>query len=181
MAEFFSEHLYIIAQIIGFCAMGVAIIAYQNNKHKNILLLMILCCSLWCLHFGLLGHWTAVAMNGMNVVRNVVFCFRDRKWCQSNIIPVIFIVLSLILTIFTYEDLWSIVPFIASIFAIVSTWQTDAKMLRYLTIPICILWFSYNLSHGSWAGTANECFAFTSIIVAIIRYDVLKKEEKTKE
>jgi len=178
MAEFFTEHLYIVAQIIGFCAMGVAIVAYQNNKHKNILLLMVLCCTLWSVHFALLGHWTAVAMNAMNVVRNIVFCFRDRKWGNSRAIPVIFIVLTIIMTVLTYEDWWSIVPFVASIFAIISTWQTDAKMLRYLTIPICILWFSYNLSHGSWAGTANECFAFTSIVVAIIRYDILKKEEK---
>lgn len=179
MADFFRDNLYIIAQIIGFCAMGVAIIAYQNNKHKNILLLMVLCCTLWCLHFGLLGHWTAVAMNGMNVLRNILFSFRDKKWMQSNIWVAVFILMSLVLTVVTYENLWSVVPFVASIFAIISTWQTDAKMLRYLTIPICVLWFSYNLSHGSWAGTANECFAFTSIVVAIIRYDILKKEKKS--
>lgn len=177
MLDFLHEHIYIIAQIIGFCAMGVAIAAYQNNKHKNILLLMVLCCTLWCVHFGLLGHWTAVAMNAMNVVRNIVFTFRNKKWCKSIAIPIIFIALSLVLTVVTYEDLWSIVPFIASIFAVISTWQTDAKMLRYLTIPICALWFSYNLSHGSWAGTVNECLALTSIIIAIIRYGILKKEK----
>lgn len=182
MIEFLTEHLYIIAQIVGFCAMGVAIIAYQNNKHKNILLLMVLCCTLWCVHFGMLGSWTAVAMNALNVVRNIVFCFRGKKkWADSIAVPAVFILLSLIMTVVTFKnDWWNIVPFIASIFAVISTWQTDAKMLRYLTIPICILWFSFNFSHGSWAGSANEVFAFTSIIVAIIRYDILKKEEKKK-
>lgn len=178
MAEFFQEHINIIAQAVGFCAMAVAIMMYQSNKHKNILLLMMLCSSLWCLHFGLLGHWTAVAMNGLNVVRNVVFCYREKKWASSNAVPAIFIVLSLILTVVTYEDLWSVVPFIASVFAIISTWQTDTKKLRFLTIPVCICWFSYNLFHNSWAGMANEVFALSSIIVAIIRYDILKKEEK---
>ena len=178
MAEFFSEHLNIISQLFGFAAMAVAIIMYQKNSHKRILRLMILCCTLWCIHFGLLGHWTAVAMNGMNVARNIVFCFRDRKWGNSRIIPAAFIVISFVLMILTYEERWSILPFAASVFAVISTWQTDPKKLRYLTIPICVLWFSYNLSHGSWAGTANEIFAFSSIVVAIIRYDILKKEEK---
>ena len=178
MFDFFQEHINIIAQIVGFCAMAVAIIMYQSNKHKNILLLMILSSSLWCAHFGLLGHWTAVAMNGLNVIRNIVFCFRGRKWADSNIIPVIFIVLSLGLTVLTYEDWWSIVPFIASVFAITSVWQTDTKKLRLLTIPVCVCWFSYNIFHNSWAGSANEAFTFISIIVAIIRYDILKKEEK---
>lgn len=144
-------------------------------------MLMVLCCTLWCVHFGLMGHWTAVAMNALNVVRSFVFCFRDKKWVSSKIVPAVFIALSAMLTVLTYENLWSIVPFAASIFAVISTWQTDPKKLRYLTIPVCICWFTYNTVNGSWAGMANEIFAFTSIIVAIVRYDVLKKEEKVKK
>lgn len=180
MVEFFQTHIYIIAQIFGFGAMAVAIVMYQSNKHKNILLLMMLCSTLWCVHFGLLGHWTAVAMNGLNVVRNIVFCFRERKWGQSNLIPILFIVISLILTIFTYEDLWSVVPFIASIFAITSVWQTNTKILRFLSVPVCICWFVYNIFHDSWAGTANEAFTLISLTIAIVRYDILKKTEVKK-
>lgn len=175
--EFFTEHLNLVAQVIGFCAMAVAIIMYQNNKHKNILMLMVLCSTLWCVHFGLLGHWTAVAMNGLNVVRSAVFCFRDKKWVSSKFMPAVFILLSAILTAVTYENLWSVVPLVASVFSVISTWQTDPKKLRYLTIPVCVCWFTYNTVNGSWAGMANEIFAFTSIIVAIVRYDVLKKED----
>lgn len=178
MAEFFNEHITLIAQAFGFCAMAVGIITFQTNKRKRILTYMIVGCVLWCIHFSLLGHWTAVAMNGLNVVRNIVFCFRDKKWGKSNVIPVLFIAASLVLTIVTYDDLWSLLPFFASIFAIISTWQTNTKVLRFMTIPINISWFTYNITHNSWAGAANECFVFVSIIVAIIRYDILKKEEK---
>lgn len=181
MTGFFTEHMSLLIQIVGFCAMAVAIMMYQSNKHRNILMLMILCSTLWCVHFELMGHWTAVAMNGLNVVRNIVFCFRDKKLLNSNIVPAVFITLSAILTVLTFENLWSVVPFVASIFAIISTWQTDPKKLRYLTIPVCICWFTYNTVNGSWAGMANETFALTSIVVAIIRYDVLKKEEKAKK
>lgn len=179
--EFFEENFNLITQIVGFCAMAVSIMMYQCNRHRNILLLMILCSTLWCTHFGLLGHWTAVAMNGMNVVRSIVFCFRDKIKVGGKAVPVFFIVLSAILTAVTFEDMWSLVPLVASVFAITGTWQTDPKRLRRLTIPVCLCWFFYNIFHNSWAGTANEVFTFCSIIVAIVRYDVLKRKEKSKD
>lgn len=180
MADFLASNINIIAQIFGFGAMGVAILSYQFNKHKSIMLLMVLCTSLWCCHFLCLGLYTAFAINFINLIRSIVYTMRDKKWTQHIAVPISFLIVSLALTVLTYKDLTSILPFIASIFAIFGNWQTNTKRLRFLTLPVCICWFTYNMINGSIPGALNEAFTATSIIVAFIRYDVLKKEEKSK-
>ena len=36
MTEFFAAHSYLIAQIFGFSAMGLAILTYQFNRQKTV-------------------------------------------------------------------------------------------------------------------------------------------------
>lgn len=174
MVEFFYANQFIIAQVFGFLAMFTAAAMYQFKKHKTILLLMVLCSGLWCCHFASMGLFTPVAINFLNVVRNFVYSMREKKWTNSVAIPIVFMVASVISVILTWENGWSILPFIASIFAITAGWQKNTKFLKVLTIPVCICWFTYNFVNHSWAGMCNEVFAFTSIVVALIRYRAKK-------
>lgn len=178
MKEFFIEHQNLIAQLLGFIAMVIAISMYQFKKHRTILILMSLCSLVWSLHFACLGLFTPVGMNMINVLRGIVYSFRDKKWAQNNIIPAVFIVLCAGSVILTWEDSWSILPFIASIFATTANWQRNTRLLKYLSIPVCVCWFIYNIRNGSVAGTLNEAFALTSIAVYLIR--TRKTDKNTK-
>ncbi len=169
MLEFFTAHQNLIAQILGFVAMGIAITMYQFRRHRTILILMSLCSFVWCLHFACLELFTPVAMNLINVLRGIVYSFREKKWAQNNIIPAVFIVICAGSVIFTWDSMWSILPFIASIFATTANWQKNTRLLKYLSIPVCVCWFVYNIANGSVAGTLNEAFALTSIIVYLVR------------
>ena len=169
MSEFFVTHQNLIAQILGFIAMGIAIAMYQFRKHRTILILMSLCSLVWSLHFAALGLFTPVGMNMINVVRGIVYSFRDKKWAQNNIIPAVFIVLNAGSVILTWESVWSILPFIASIFATIANWQRNTRLLKYLSVPVCVCWFVYNIVNGSVAGTLNETFALASIAIYLIR------------
>lgn len=177
MLEFFSAHRELIAQIFGFVAMGIAISMYQFKKHRTILVLMALCSFVWCLHFAFLGLYVPVAMNFINVIRGVVYSFREKKWAQNNIIPAVFIVLCAGSVIITWDSLWSILPFIASIFATVANWQKNTRLLKYLSIPVCVCWFVYNAANGSVAGTLNETFALISIAVYLVRTKKLQNKK----
>lgn len=169
MTEFFLAHQNLIAQLLGFVAMGIAIAMYQFKKHRTILILMTACSLVWSLHFACLNLFTPVAMNMVNVLRGIVYSFREKKWAQNNIIPAVFIVLCAGSVILTWESMWSLLPFIASIFATIANWQKDTRLLKYLTIPVCICWFIYNIKNNSIAGTLNETFALISIAVYLIR------------
>ena len=131
MVEFFTAHADFIAQAFGFVAMAIAISMYQFKKHRTILILMSLCSLVWSLHFLCLNLLTPVGMNMINVLRGIVYSFRDKKWAQNNIIPAFFIVLCAGSVILTWEDAWSILPFIASIFATTANWQKNTRLLKF--------------------------------------------------
>ena len=169
MIDFIQAHSFLIGQIFGFCAMFVGIITYQFKKHRTIMLLMVLNASLWCLHFLCLGKYTAVFMNLLNVVRAILFTFRGRKWADSVVVPVAVCVVSLLISVLTWEGPLSLLPAAASVFSTVASWQTDTRRLKLLTIPVCVGWFVYNLFGRSYAGMANETFVLGSVIVALYR------------
>lgn len=169
MLDFINAHQSLVANIFGFSAIFVVILMYQFKKRKTILLLMVLYSALWCCHFGVLGLMTPVAMNLLNVVRSFVFSFREKKWAQSNIIPAVFLIASLVLVVCTWESMWSILPCIGTAFATLANWQKDTKKLKLLTIPVCLTWFTYNVVNGSLPGACNETLAFVSIIIYLFR------------
>lgn len=171
MSEFISAHAYVIAQILGFIAMGLAMLTYQFNKQKTVNFMLMAVAAVWCCHYAFLGLMTPIAMNFINVVRAFVYAHRDKKWASGNYIPIIFCVIAVILVIFTWDSLWSLLPCVASIFAALANWQTDTKKLRALTVPVCVCWLIYNAVSGSIAGAANETFTLVSIAVAFFRYD----------
>lgn len=171
MTEFFAAHSYLIAQIFGFSAMGLAILTYQFNRQKTVNLLLMGVAALWCLHYAALGLVTPIVMNVVNVVRAGVYSRREQKWAQSGLIPAAFCAAAVILTALTWSGPWSLLPGAASIFASLANWQKDTKKLRALTVPVCVCWLVYNIVNKSVAGAANETFTLVSIAVAFFRYD----------
>lgn len=171
MSDFISAHSFALAQIFGFIAMGLAIITYQFNKQKTVNIILMAVAAVWCCHYAFLGLITPIAMNFVNVVRAFVYSHRDKKWASGNFIPVIFCAVAVILVIFTWDSLWSLLPCVASIFSSLANWQTDTKKLRALTVPVCVCWLIYNIVNSSIAGAANETFTLVSIAVAFFRYD----------
>ncbi len=169
MVDFISAHSFVIAQIIGFMAVATVIVMYQFKSHKVMMGIFVFMCTLWCLHFALLGCWSAVAMNAVNVVRSFIYGFRDKKWAQSNAIPAVFCVIAVVMVILTWENAWSLLPFIGGVAATIANWQTDTKKLKILTVPVSASWLIYNAHNVSYAGLINEIFALCSIGVYFIR------------
>lgn len=180
MLEFFTEHAFVFSQIFGFTAMAIAISAYQFNKQKTIMILLTLCSTFWCMHFLCLKAYAAVAMNLINIVRNFVYGFRDKKWAQGYVIPVIFLIVSVAAVALTWSNAWDMLPLIAAFFATVANWQTDTRRLRYLTYPVSASWLVYNIINRSYAGMCNEIFTIVSLTVGVVRYDILGKKTKTE-
>lgn len=181
MAEFFTEHSYLFSQIAGFAAMATCIAMYQFKKHRTVMLLMVLCSSLWCVSYAFLGLLTPILLNLVNVLRNFVMSFREKPWCRSKLIPAAFIVMSLGIVAFTWTGPACLLPMVASVSATLSCWATDPKKLRYLTYPVCLGWFFYNMINHSVAAMCNETFTFVSVTVALIRfYRQDRKEAENK-
>ena len=136
---------------------------------------MTLNAALWCLHYSSLWLFTPVAMNFINLARSYV-CSFDNKFARLKAVPVVFIVLSLALTVFTWQGAWDILILVSSVFATVGGWQKNPQILRVSNVLVCLCWLPYNFVNNSWAGIVNNLLTLVSLIVALIRYRAKQKQ-----
>lgn len=156
----------IAAQTIGFIALAVAILVFQNNDRRKMLYLQLLAALLFAIHFGLLGAWTGVAMNLIGGLRSAVFMRTQRRvWLYGFMI--IFIVAGGV----TWQSVYSILPIIGMLTGTIAFWMQSASWIRYHALISPPAWFVYNAIVGSYPGMIAEVLIFTSIIIGIERFD----------
>lgn len=176
-----------ITQGVGFCGAALNFLSFQQNKRSRIIGFQIGAALLFILHYILLGitngadAYTGAALNFIGLSRSVVFINNDKKWAKSPFWLVFFIVVSAISGILTWESWYSFLPPLAMILTTVSYWMKDETKIRLITFPSSPCWLIFNIITGSVAGIVTECVVMSSLIIAIVRYDIFKKGKKKNE
>lgn len=170
----------LLAQLIGFGGTVLTIIAYQQNKRKRILGCTVISAALFAIHYIILGAYTGAIMNVLAGTRSLVFMNNTKKWAKSKIWVVVFMLIYIVACIATWDKWYSVLPLIAMLLTTVSNWFQSEKKIRFLTFPSSPCWLVYNILNGSVAGIITEIFVMSSLIIAIIRFD-LRKSNKTQE
>jgi hypothetical protein len=168
----------VIAQIVGLFALACIVLSFQLNERKKLIFVQMIGMLLFAVHFALLGAYTGLVMNILCAVRAAVYYDRSKKWVRSPLCPALFAALSLGISIVTWSSPWSILPGVGTALTSVSTWLSTPKLIRRVGLPASPAWLVYDIVSGSYTGVLNECFVMASIIVAMIRYDLPKKEGK---
>lgn len=167
----------IIGQIIGFIAMGIIVISYQQKTHKNILVFQMVSGLLFTIHYIMLGAYTGAVMNLLGAFRSLVYANRDKKWAKSVLWPTLFSIGFLISGILTWDNVYSVFPLIAMLMSSVVLWIEQPKINRIFSLPTSTCWLIYNIKTVSIPGIVTEIFVLTSIIVGIIRLDIKRKNK----
>ncbi len=178
------DAVFIIAQLIGFCAMGFAIVSYQMRKRISIIIVQNFSNVFWVVQYILLGAYSAVVVNIIAIVRNAVYSMRGKyKFADSIFVPAVASSAFILSSIFTYETPFDILPCIAMVIASFAFFMKNEVYIRYLSLAVALPWIVYGAYSGSIAGVLSDSITFISIIVAIVRYrnDVKKIEFTTHE
>lgn len=171
-----------IAQAVGFGGAALNCISFQQNKRSRIIGVQIFAAIMFIIHFIMLGAYTGAALNFIGLLRSIVFYNSDKKWAKSPVWLVVFIIISAVSSILTWKEWYSILPATAMILTTISYWMKDETKIRLITFPSSPCWLIYNVFEKSVAGIVTECIVMTSLIIAIVRYDILKKKKvKTDE
>lgn len=165
-----------IIQGIGFVAFILLLLVFQTNKRRNMLYLKIAASALYALHFGLLGAWTGSAMNVIGVGRNYVFQQRtEKRWADKRYWLYLFIAIFAISGFFTWEGYHSLLPILGMTAGSIGFWMKNPKNTRLLILIASPAWLIYNLIVGSYPGIITEIFLITSVLVGILRFDIVKR------
>ena len=162
----------LIVQAIGFLGLLIGVIAFQFKKHSHIVLAKMLSELIFSVQYVLLGAWTAAILDCFSVLRNMLFRNFVKRKISTTPVIVLFGVFVLITGFFTYDGILSLFPIGSKLLTTVSYGMKNEKLLRFITLPSCILWIIYNLSVGSIAGALTDLLCLGSLLLAIYKFDL---------
>lgn len=169
----------LLVQGIGFLALFLVILSFQKKQRSTILLIMLSGLILFVIHFSLLNAWTGAMMNLIEAGMVFVAYKKEAEvWAQHKHWPYVFILLFVLVGLYTSQAAVDILPVIAQSFGALAVWQTKSRSIRSIMLIPRPLWFIYNFTVGSYAGMVAEVFILTSVVTGIMRFDVFGREKE---
>ena len=143
---------------------------YQQRNRKNILLCKLSADICWIFHYFTLGATAGMIPNFIGIFRELIFINRKtKKWASTPLWVVLFVAVNFTLGIISYDEWYDIIPIIASAFVTVSLWIDNLRLMKFISVPVSIAFFVYDLFVLSYIGMTNESIAIVSIIIYFIK------------
>lgn len=167
----------VISQIINGIGTGLNIIGINIKEKNKTLIFFALGNTCVATSLGLLGAYSGMIIQIIFVIQTIINFFWEKKNNKYPIwLVILYILIPSIVLILNFQTAWDILPLIAGIIfplALVSKNFT----LRLLNLISVVVWIPYNINFGQYVG-AISCVIFTiTNIIAIIRFDMLKKNK----
>ena len=169
-----------VVQLIGFIGLAIGVLAFQFKQHKNIVLCKMTSELVFSLQYLLLGAWTAALLDFASAVRNMLFCKMVKKGRSTTPLIYAFGVFVLVVGIVTFDGPLSLMLIAAKLLTTISYGMKNERLLRYITLPSCILWSIYNLYIGSFGGAIGDCLNLISLVTAMCKFDVPSHKRRIK-
>lgn len=147
---------YILSQILALFYYILFGLTYYMKDKRVILVLGIISIFVHNISFVLLGGFTAAAMSLVAVFRNILFILEDKNGKENKISLYILYLITLISGIFTYHNIFSLLPILATILYTYSIWQSNVKKYKLLGIVTGVLYLIYNIYLRSIFGILME-------------------------
>lgn len=163
-------------QVIGVFAMIFSLLVFQANNRKQMLSLHSVANFLYFVHLYLLNGLTGALTSLIAGVRNLIYT-KYEKGKRPIAVPLIFIGILAIVCVITWKDWTSLLPISGGVLGTISFWQKKPKNIRLFSLFVSPMWFVYGIINGSYAIILTELVMFSSDVIGIIRYDILKKKK----
>lgn len=170
----------ILANIIGVAAVVLFILSYQLKTRRGIILVKIASGFLYVVQYLLLGAFEGAMLDTAAFFVSILAFNRGSAFISKHlgisiVISEIFIVCA---GLTVYESPLSLLPIAGALFETIALWLKKEKAIRIVSIFSTPFWLAYNLISMAYGSAIGSAIALVSLFVAIIRYDVLKKEVK---
>lgn len=120
-------------------------------------------------------------MNIFSVIRNAVYFKNEKKQKENSKSQLfIFVIIIIIFGIITGRDFLGIIPILATLLYTFGTWVTNIKYLRLIYLIAASMWIVYNYVLGVYIPLIGNFIELISGIVALVRFDLVKKERKVE-
>ena len=177
----FSNTNQLIAQIIGFIALAIIVVGMQQKQYGRIVLCKIANAFLSVIHYLFLAAWTGAVINLASCFANGVYWYRNVK--NKSVLPfqIIFGVMFVALGLLSWHGWISIFVIMAKLISSVALSINNPRVIRILNLISNPCWLVYNLYTQSISAVLTDTLVITSVIIAIIRHDIIPSVKAKKE
>lgn len=175
--------------VVIFALAGVVLnaLAYQQRTKRGILMTVVAAMSTVSIYYFLKGTVAGGIMNILSIVRSLAFDRKDAgvKWLNSKWVlfgfMAFFVGAGIYSGIANDEGAWAFLSVSGMAFATIAMWVKNPGAVRLLSLPGMVSWLIYNAHNSLWILNVSDIICIISILVGIMRYDILGKEENAKK
>ena len=171
----------IVSQIINFFGSTTNMVGICIKNKRKTLILFTIGNSLIAIALGLLGATAGMIVEICFVIESLINFFLEKKYTLYPIwLILVYVVVPVTILIIMFQSSWDLLPIVASVlFALSMVFHNfSLRLLNFLSV---VLWIPYNIVYVQYVG-AVSCGVLAIInLIAIIRYDILKKKESNRE
>lgn len=159
----------IFAQILGLIGAGFNIGSYQLKKNSHLMLSQFLASTFFVFNYLLIGAFTGCCMNLIGTIRNFLFLY-GQKFRKIPILIFLNLIL-IVATVLTWENAFSILPFIGMGSMTNVMYFNNGKTIRIAQLFISSpCWLIYNIINFTLGGILCEVFVIISTTISFIRF-----------
>lgn len=154
----------IFVQALGLAALAINLFSFSTVNDRRLRALLFGSCSLFAIHYVLLG----AAVAGVNLVINAVRAFVSLRFTGVGWF-VLFAALQTVMSAVLYATPLDIVPWVASLITGFALFCLSGIKLRIAMLLGTLTWMINSVLVGSWGGMLNDAINGTALLLTIWR------------
>ncbi len=166
---------WVVGQGFGILAIILGFISYQVRTQRQILFMQSMVAVVFSIHYFLIGAYSGMAMNALNIARNICYDYRVRKGICSKLIPIGFVVLQAAICSLTWEAWYSVFVMLGICINSYCMSFSDPQNVRKSILVTSPMVLTYDAFARSVGGFIYEAVALASAMIGILRNRGKKK------
>ncbi len=164
--------MFIAAQIFGILVIISNVLAMQMKKKKQIISMFILANLFSAINFILLQSYSGAIICSFAIIQNFINkLYENRKQNVPKPLIGIYIVISILCGLITYQNYTDILPIMCSILYTITIIQNKESNIRRISLINIVLWIIYDFISMAYTAGISDIFMTISTLVGIYRLD----------
>ena len=172
----------ILANVIGLLAVALYVFSYQLKSRQGIIICNAVSRILYVLQYILLGAFTGAVLDVVAFFVSLLCIGRNTGFIKKHFWLTMILSNAVIIAagLFTYKNAFSLLAIFGVLFETMAFWLRTEPKIRLVSLLGAPFWLVYNLASMAYGSALGNVITLVSILVAIIRYDILGRKETTK-
>ncbi len=158
-----------IYQLVGFAAMVLGFLIFQQTDRKKMILIKLACDILWVTHFALIGAYSGMAISCVGCLREIIFYHKKENSKKGVFLLTLFLLLGITGVILTWNSIWCICSLISTILSTTAYWQNKTVPMKILLFMTSVSQIIYAIHFVSYSAIANEIITMLSLLIFLFR------------